>query len=160
MSDAPRMTELFSLAGKVALVTGASRGIGRAIAELMASAGARVVVSSRKLDACEAVVASIREAGNEAMAVACNVSRREDIESLVDTVESAWGGIDVVCPNAGIPHRTKPLVELPTEDFDRMFAVNTRSVYFAAKTCVPYMGEGGAIVSTASIGGRRVSPST
>jgi 3-oxoacyl-[acyl-carrier protein] reductase len=70
----------------------------------------------------------------------------------------AWGGIDVVCANAGLPHRMMNLVDLPTEDFDFMFAVNVRSVYFAAKHCVPHIPPGGSIVATASIGGIRPRP--
>jgi NAD(P)-dependent dehydrogenase (short-subunit alcohol dehydrogenase family) len=91
---------LFDLTGKGAVITGASRGIGRAIAERMAEQGAKVVVSSRKLDACEAVVAGIRERGGEAMAVACNIGRKEELSALVDATNQTWGKIDVLVCNA------------------------------------------------------------
>ena len=76
-------------------------------------------------------------------------------EAMAAAAVDAWGGIDIVVPNAGVPHRSAPLIDLATADFDRMWEVNVRSVYFAAKYCVPHMPAGSAIVSTASIGGRR-----
>ena len=98
---APAMTHtLFSMAGKVALITGSSRGIGRAIAEAFAQAGARVVVSSRKQDACDRVVRGIRSRGGEAVAIACNVSDREAIDSLVARTVERLDPVDVLVGNA------------------------------------------------------------
>ncbi|MCP4814317.1 MAG: SDR family NAD(P)-dependent oxidoreductase, partial [Planctomycetaceae bacterium] len=85
--------QMFDLTGKVAVITGSSKGIGRSIAECMARAGAKVVISSRKLDACENVAQGIRDAGGEAIAVACNVSRREDLENLIAQPVNAWGRV-------------------------------------------------------------------
>src|SRR5574342_64918 len=91
---------MFSLAGKVALVTGSSRGIGKSIIEQMANAGAKVVVSSRKAEACEKVRAEFAARGQEAIAVPCNVGQKEDLRSLVDTVMGKWGRIDILVCNA------------------------------------------------------------
>ncbi len=94
--------QLFRLDGKVAVVTGASRGIGRAIAERLAEHGARVVVSSRKLEACEAVVDVIRARGGEAVARVCHIGRKDDLQALVAETESHWGGIDILVCNAAV----------------------------------------------------------
>src|SRR3954466_12131514 len=99
------MSKLFDLTGRVALITGSSRGIGRAIAERMAEAGAKVVVSSRKLDACEEVVAAIKKAGGEATAIACNTSNKEELASLVSRTREKYGKIDILVCNAAVnPH--------------------------------------------------------
>jgi len=91
---------LFDLTGKVAIITGSSRGIGRAIAENMARCGARVVISSRKLAACEEVAAAIREEGGEAIAQAAGISSREELEALVARAREEWGQVDILVCNA------------------------------------------------------------
>ena len=96
------MSSLFDLTGKVAIVTGSTKGIGLAIARRMAEHGATVVVSSRKADACEAVVADIRAQGWKAVSIPCHVGRREELQNLVDRTVSECGGIDIVVANAGI----------------------------------------------------------
>ena len=139
---------------KRVIVTGGAAGFGEALARAFAREGARVLVADLNESGAKDVAASLPEA----LACGIDVADEEQTRAMVEIAVDAWNGIDVVCPNAGIPHRTQPLVELASEDFDRMFAINTRSVYLAAKYCVPHMGEGGAIVSTASIGGRRPRP--
>ena len=100
------MTAMFDLTGKIALITGSSRGIGKAIAEAYARQGAKVVITSRKLDACEAVAAQINEenydAPGEAMAIACNVSDMGQLTSLVDRIKEEWGRIDILVCNAAV----------------------------------------------------------
>ncbi|MEM7412037.1 MAG: SDR family oxidoreductase [Myxococcota bacterium] len=136
------------------IVTGAASGFGRELAKAFAEEGARVLVADLDEAGAKDVAATLPGA------IACGVDVAEDAQNqaMAQAAVDAWGGIDVVCPNAGVPHRMSALIDLSVEDFDRMFAINVRSVYLAAKHCVPHMSEGGAIVSTASIGGRRPRP--
>ena len=94
------MQDLFDLTGKVALITGASRGIGESIARLLASKGAHVIVSSRKIDGCKAVAASIRENGGKASAFACHVGEMEQITAVFEHIKSEFGKIDILVNNA------------------------------------------------------------
>ena len=139
---------------KRVIVTGAASGFGAAIARAFSAEGARVLVA----DLDEAGAKDVAAGLPDAMPFAIDVCDEDRTRAMAEAAAEAWGGIDVVCANAGLPHRVKPLVQLSTEDFDCMFAVNVRSVYFAAKHCVPHMGPGSAIVSTASIGGIRPRP--
>lgn len=136
---------------KRVIVTGAAAGFGAAIARGFASRGARVLVSDIDLAGAQAVADEF----DNAIAFELDVTNEEQTKDMVATVVNEWGGIDVVCPNAGLPHRGGYLVDLTTEQFDFMWTINVRSVFFAAKYCVPHMSDGGSIVSTASIGGRR-----
>lgn len=136
---------------KRVIVTGAAAGFGAAIARGFASKGARVLVSDIDFAGAQAVAAEF----DNAIPFELDVTDEEQTKEMVATAVAAWGGIDIVCPNAGLPHRGGYLVDLTTEQFDFMWTINVRSVFFAAKYCVPHMSEGGAIVSTASIGGRR-----
>ena len=157
MSGAP---SLFDLAGQVAIVTGASRGIGRAIALRMAQHGARVVVSSRKAEACQLVVEEIAAAGGEAFAQACNIGRKEELQALVDAALSRWGQIDAAICNAAVNPHYGPMAGLPDEAFDKIMASNVRSNLWLANMVAPGMAErgGGTIVIVSSIGGLRGSP--
>ncbi len=112
-----------SLKGKTAIVTGSSRGIGRAIAVAYARAGARVVITSRKADACSAVVEQLRGEGLEAMAVACNISRKDEIAALVDQTEKAYGPVDVLVCNAAVNPYYGPLSGITDEAFSKVMDV-------------------------------------
>ena len=147
----------FSLDGKVAIVTGSSRGIGRASAEAMARLGAKVVVSSRKAEACEAVAHDIRELGGEASVIACNIARKGEVEALVDETLRRYGRIDILVCNAAINPVYGPLRELTDEAFDKVMGTNVRSNLWLCNRVIPGMAErhDGAIVIVSSIAGLR-----
>jgi len=147
----------FGLAGKVAVVTGSSRGIGRACAEVMARLGAKVVVSSRKAEACEAVARDIRQHGGEAAVIPCNVSRKAEVEALVAGTLQAYGRIDILVCNAAVNPVYGPLGGLTDEAFDKVMGTNVRSNLWLCNLAIPGMAErrDGAIVIVSSIAGLR-----
>jgi NAD(P)-dependent dehydrogenase (short-subunit alcohol dehydrogenase family) len=151
------MTSPFDLTGKVAIVTGSSRGIGRSIAETMASLGAKVVVSSRKIEACESVVESIRERGGEAIAIACNISRKAEVEALVASARQRLGAIDILVCNAAVNPVYGPMSALSDEAFDKIMGANVKSNLWLCNLVIPEMAErgGGAVVIVSSIAGLR-----
>ena len=151
--------KLFDLTGKVAVVTGGSRGIGRAICLAMAEHGASVVVSSRKLDACEEVVKEIEAAGGKAKAIACNIGHREPVEALVAGARAAFGKIDILVCNAAINPHAGPLSEVTDSIFDKVMASNVRSNLWLANLTMPEMAErrDGAVIIISSIAGMRGS---
>jgi len=153
------MRGLFDLSGKVALVTGSSKGIGRAIAEAMAAFGARVVVSSRKRPACEEVVAAIVQKGGEALVVPCNIGDKGELQHLVDETNRAYGAIDVVVCNAAVNPHFGPSQEIPDSAFDKVMATNIRSNHWLCQMTIPAMAErgGGAVIIVSSIGGLKGS---
>lgn len=149
------MASLFDLTGKVAVVTGSSKGIGRAIAERMAEHGAKVVISSRKQDACEAVAKAITEKGGEAIVIPAHIGRKPDLQALMDKTIAQWGGIDVLVSNAAVNPYYGPLSGVSDEAFDRVMASNVRSNVWMANMVAPVMAArgGGAIIIISSIGG-------
>lgn len=146
---------LFDLSGKVALVTGSTRGIGKSIAQEMARAGARVVISSRKAEACEQVRAEFDKAGYEVLAQPCNVSRKEELQALVDATLKRWGRIDIAVSNAASNPYYGPLAAIPDDAFDKIFNNNVKSVLWLASMTLPGMAErgGGSYITVGSIGG-------
>jgi NAD(P)-dependent dehydrogenase (short-subunit alcohol dehydrogenase family) len=147
--------DLSNLKGKVAIVTGSSRGIGRSIAIQLAKAGAKVVISSRKLAACEDVVQTIRDAGGEAMAIAANISDKAQVEALVAQTRAAWGGIDIMVCNAATNPYYGPMTGMSDEVFDKIMRNNVLSNAWLCNLAYPDMKakKDGAIVIVSSIGG-------
>ena len=151
------MTTPFSLADKVAVITGSSRGIGRAIAETMASLGAKVVISSRTAEVCELVAAEIRNRGGEAAVIPCNISRRPEVEHLVAETLKRWGRIDILVCNAAVNPVYGPLGQLNDKAFDKIMGANVKSNLWLCNLAIPGMADrgGGAVVIISSIAGLR-----
>ena len=122
------MSSLFDLTGKVAVVTGSSKGIGRAIAERMAEHGAKVVVSSRKADLCEEVAAGIRAKGGEAAVIPCHIARKEELQKLVDQTTALYGGIDIMVSNAAVNPYLGPAAGASDEVYERVMGANVRGI--------------------------------
>jgi dehydrogenase/reductase SDR family protein 4 len=136
-------SDLFDLSGRVAIVTGSSRGIGLASAKRMAEHGARVVISGRKAPGCEQAVAEIRAAGGEAIAVPCNIGRKEEVRNLVDAALAKWGKIDIVMANAAIHPWTGSVLDVTDETVAKFMQVNLQSSLWLAQMVVPGMIERG-----------------
>ena len=133
----------FDLTGHVAVITGSSKGIGRSIAETMAAMGAKVVVSSRKADACEEVAAGIRKAGGDATVIACNIGRRPEVEGLIKGALEKYGRIDALVCNAAVNPYFGPLVDIKDEQWDKIMESNIRSNLWLANLAAPGMAERG-----------------
>jgi len=153
------MSDLFDLTGKVAVITGASKGIGRAIAERMAEHGAKVVISSRKQDACDVVTNGIIAKGGQAVTKTCNIGRKEELQALVDFTNEKWGGIDILVANAAVNPHYGPGSSVPDEAYDRVMNYNVRSNFWLCNMVFPGMAKrgGGAAIIISSIGGLRGS---
>ena len=150
----------FSLDGKVALVTGASRGIGRAIALRLAQAGAQVVVCSRKLESVQSVAAEIESAGGKALAVQAHVGRTDDVTALVARVVEAFGRVDVVVNNAATNPHFGPLLTADDGQWMKIFDTNVMGAVRVCRAVAPHMEKqgGGKIINLTSIAGLRPSP--
>jgi len=153
------MGELFDLSGKIAIITGSSRGIGKAIAARMAEHGAKVVISSRKADACEAAAAEINDAygkGREvAISIPANIARKEELQALVDQTKAKWGQIDILVCNAAVNPYFGPSIDCPDEAFDKIMACNVKSNFWLSNMVLPEMKErkDGVVLIVSSIGG-------
>jgi NAD(P)-dependent dehydrogenase (short-subunit alcohol dehydrogenase family) len=153
---------LFDLSGKVAVITGSSRGIGRAIALRMAEQGARVVISSRKAPACDEVAAAINTAhgAGRAIAVPANISSKDALQALVDATNAAFGKIDILVCNAASNPYYGPMAGIADEQFRKIFENNVLANHWLIGMVAPQMIErrDGAIIIVSSIGGLRGSP--
>ena len=145
------------LDGKSAIVTGGASGFGRGIAERFAREGARVIVADLNGAAAAEVVQSF---GNGAIAVEADVTKKGDVQQVIATADEVFGGLDILVNNAGFTHKNQSLMTVSEEDFDRIYAVNVKSIYLTTLAAVPVMEKrgGGAIINTASTAGVRPRP--
>ncbi len=155
MTSQNHIRNLFELDGKIALVTGASKGIGEAMARGLAEFGAKVVVSSRKADAVEAVAESFKADGLEASGIAANMGRAEDIAALMDKVVGVYGGLDILINNAATNPVYGPIQQTDERAFDKIIDVNLKGPHELCKRAYPVLKDrgGGSIMHISSIGG-------
>jgi NAD(P)-dependent dehydrogenase (short-subunit alcohol dehydrogenase family) len=145
----------FDLTGKVALITGGSRGIGLAIAEAYAAAGARLALAGRKQEAVDAAAETIRQAGGEALAVAAHTGDGAAVTALVECVVEQYGGIDILVNNAATNPHFGPFLTAEASHWDKILDVNVKGYFRVAKACIPFMRArgGGKIINMASVAG-------
>ncbi len=145
------------LRGKGAVVTGAAQGFGLAIAETFAREGARVALFDLNGQAAETAAMKI---GGGALAVSCDVSRKDEVDRAAKAAIDAFGRIDILVNNAGTTYRNRPMLEVDEAEFDRVFAVNVKSIFLTAHAFVPHMREkgGGALINIGSTAGLRPRP--
>ena len=150
---------MFDLTGKVALITGSTKGIGKSIAEEMARAGAKVVVSSRKADAVEAVTKALAAKGYTALGVPCNIGVKAELQNLVDKTMEQWGRIDILVCNAAINPQFGSITKVTDDVYEKMLGSNVRSIFWLANMVLPQMAErkDGAMVIISSIAALRGS---
>jgi 3-oxoacyl-[acyl-carrier protein] reductase len=148
------------LSGKVAIVTGAGSGFGQGIAERFAAEGAKVIVNDVNTVGGEKVAADIRGRGGQALFVQADVSKGDQVAALRDATTQAFGGLDIVVNNAGVSHRNQSLLDVDEREFDRVYAINVKSLYWTAQHMVPWFKEhgGGVFVNIASTAGVRPRP--
>jgi len=145
------------LNGKIAIVTGAASGFGRGIAELFAEQGAKVVIADRNGEGAAQVASAI---GGQAVPIDVDVTQKAGVEAMVGTATGCFGGLDILVNNAGYTHKNQSLMTVSEEDFDRIYAVNVKSIYLTTLAAVPQMEKrgGGSIINTASTAGVRPRP--
>jgi 3-oxoacyl-[acyl-carrier protein] reductase len=148
------------LRGKVAVVTGAGSGFGEAIARRYAEEGAAIVIDDLDEAAAKRVADAILQQGGKAVAIRADVTKSADTKAMVDRALASFGRLDILVNNAGFPQRNRPMTEVSEQDFDRIFAVNVKSIYWAAIHAVPVMKKqgGGVIINTASTAAGRPRP--
>ena len=143
----------FDLSGKVAIVTGSSKGIGKAIAMGLAENGAHVVISSRNQEACDAVVEEMESKGLKALGIACHIGKEEERKNLVEQLISTLGGVDILVNNAAINPIFGPIEDAPETIFDKIMDVNVKAPWMLSNLLLPSMKErgGGSIINIASV---------
>ena len=148
------------LANKVAIVTGGGSGFGEGIALRYAEEGARVVVNDLRKEAAERVASSISKSGGQASGFAGDVSKDADVRALIDHALARFGDLHVLVNNAGTTHRNQPMLDVREEEFDRIFAVNVKSLFLTARHAVPHFRKkrDGAMITIASTAGVRPRP--
>lgn len=149
----------FDLTGKTAIITGSTKGIGRAIAEALAHAGANVVISSRKADACNEVAAELQKEGLNAIAIPCHIGKREEVENLVNETKRQLGQIDILVCNAAVNPHYGPMSTLPDDAFGKVMDSNVRSNWWLCNLVLPDMAarKDGSVIIVSSIAGLKGS---
>jgi NAD(P)-dependent dehydrogenase (short-subunit alcohol dehydrogenase family) len=147
------------LTGKIALVTGGSRGLGRQMCRGLAEAGADVIVASRRLENCEAVVQEVEKLGRRGLAVAAHTGNIADLDRLIEAAYAHFGRVDILINNAGMNPTLGTLSEMPPELFQKLFDVNTKGPWYLASRLAPRMAEhgGGSIINVISVAGLKPS---
>ena len=145
------------LRDKVAVITGAASGFGKGIAELFVKEGAKIVVADLNGEGARSVAENL---GDQAVAAQCDVARKADVQSMIETAVSSFGGLDILVNNAGATHKNKSLLDVTEEEFDRIYDVNVKSIYLSTLAVVPVFKKsgGGVIINTASTGALRPRP--
>lgn len=153
------MKNIFDLTGKVAIVTGASKGIGESIARILAENGASVVISSRKQEAVDALANEYQKNGFMATGIACHVGHHDQLENLVSKTIEIYGGVDILVNNAGTNPVFGPLVGVEGDAFDQTININVKACHILSNLCYPHMltRGGGSIINIASVEGLRPS---
>ncbi|MDA1076464.1 MAG: SDR family NAD(P)-dependent oxidoreductase, partial [Proteobacteria bacterium] len=156
------MDELFDFTGKVALVTGGSRGLGRQMALAFARRGADVVITSRKAESCEACAQEIRELGREALAYGCHVGHWDEIDGLIDAAYARFGKVDILVNNAGMSPLYPSLSSINEDLFDKVIGVNLKGPFRLTAVIGERMaaGEGGAVINISSTASLNPSPTS
>ncbi|CCH52897.1 3-ketoacyl-(acyl-carrier-protein) reductase [Fibrisoma limi BUZ 3] len=149
------------LAGKVALITGAGSGIGKAAALLFGQEGAKVAALSRTEDEVQETVSQIQQSGGEAIALVADVSQVADMQQAFQRIESQWGRLDIVFANAGINGVWAPIEELEPDEWDKTINVNLRGTFLTVKYAIPLLKrQGGSVIVTSSVNGTRIFSNT
>ena len=143
-------TNLFDLDGKIAFVSGASRGIGEAIARLLAQQGAHVIVSSRKVESCEGVAEAIRAEGGQATAIGCHIGEMEQIRAAFTEIRERFGRLDILVNNAAFQEHAESLLDIDDEHLQETLQTNIGGYFHMARAALPHLPRGGCIINTGS----------